>query len=239
MAAAPKARGRRIAWLDQARGVALVAMILYHGAFDLSYLGFVGWPVGNGRGWSLFAVAIAASFIAISGMSLTLAARGGLDMGAFLRRLAKLALAAAAVTIGTGLAMPYPVYFGILHALAVFSVLALPFLRAPTWLLAVSIVFVLAAPAFLTHEIFQPAIFYPLGLAPETRASFDYEPIFPWFAAMLAGILLGRVTGDRLPPSTGPGGPLAAMGRHSLVIYLLHQPVLMGALTLVAMARPV
>ena len=239
MAAAP-ARTRasgRIAWLDAGRGVALVAMIVYHASFDLSYLGFVDWPVGGGGGWRLFAISIAGSFIALSGISLAVAARGGLNRRAYLVRLGKLALAAAAVTFGTWIAMPYPVTFGILHALTLFSVLALPFLRAPTWLLAVAIAFVLAAPFFLTHPVFQPAIFYPLGLAPIGRPSFDYEPVFPWFAAMLAGLLLARFL--PLRGSSGRGGWLGAMGRHSLVIYLLHQPILMGGLAALRLAAPV
>lgn len=239
MAAAPaRLRGSgRIGWLDAGRGTALVAMIVYHAAFDLSYLGFVDWPVGGHPLWRLFAVAIAASFITLSGISLAVAACGGFDRRAYLIRLGKLALAAAAVTVATWLAMPSPVTFGILHALTLFSVLALLFLRAPAWVIAASIVVVLTAPAFLTHPIFQPAVFYPLGLAPMVRPSFDYEPVFPWFAAMLAGLLLARFL--PLHGSSGRGGWLGAMGRHSLLIYLLHQPILMGGLLALDLIAPV
>lgn len=220
----------RVAWIDRARGIALLAMILYHFSFDLALLGIVDWPVGGGTLWRGFAILIAGSFIALSGLSLQLAAEGGLDRRAFLRRLALLAGASALVTLGSWAAMPAPVLFGILHALTVFAVLALPFLRAPTPLVLVCALLVLAAPAFLTSDMFAHPFLYPLGLDPDPRPSFDYEPIFPWFAAMLLGLVLAR----HLPAERGEAATdiFARMGRHSLLIYLLHQPILYGALLL-------
>lgn len=219
---------QRVAWIDRARGVALVAMIIYHASFDLSLFGVVEWRVSSAPYWRGFAIAIAATFIALSGLSLALSARGGIRWRSFARRLALLVAAAAAVTVGTWVAMGTPVTFGILHAIAVFSVLALPFLRAPVWVPAVLAVVVFALPLAVQSEAFSPAVLYPLGLDPTPRPSFDYEPIFPWFAAMLAGIAAAPFV--PLPRSTPARDVLARMGRHSLAIYLLHQPILFGAL---------
>ncbi len=230
LAAAPP---QRVAWIDRARGAALVAMIVFHFSYDLVLLDLAAWPVGGHWAWRGFAMAIAGSFIALSGVSLQLAAGGGLNRRAFLRRLALLAGAAALVTLGTWAAMPYPVTFGILHAIAVFSVLALPFLRAPTWAILLAAAAVLAAPGLLTGPAFSHPLLYPLGLDPAPPPSFDYEPVFPWFAPMLLGLAAARV----LPVPRGPaaGDLLARMGRNSLVIYLLHQPILLGLL--VALTR--
>lgn len=220
----------RVAWIDRARGIALLAMILYHLSFDLQLLGIVGWPVGGGMFWRGFAILIAGSFIALSGVSLQLAAVDGLNWGAFLKRLALLAGAAALVSLGSWAAMPVPVLFGILHAIALFSLLVLPFLRAPTWAVLLAAALVLAAPASLTSEAFSHPWLYPLGLDPDPRPSFDYEPIFPWFAPMLLGVALARFAPiPRRPEATDL---LARMGRNSLVIYLLHQPIIYGTLLL-------
>ncbi|SPJ26245.1 heparan-alpha-glucosaminide N-acetyltransferase [Palleronia abyssalis] len=230
MTAAPVAAAppQRVAWIDRARGIALVAMIVYHFSFDLSMFGHVSWNVAQGSLWRGFAIAIAASFIALSGLSLALSTRDGVNWPAFMRRLGLIVAAAAAVTIGTWAAMPYPVTFGILHAIAVFSVLALLFLRAPMWVLLITAVVVFALPQVYQSEAFSAPLLYPLGLDPTPIPSFDYEPVFPWFAAMLAGIALSRVV--PVPRGAIATDALARMGRHSLVIYLLHQPILMGGL---------
>ncbi len=212
-------------------------MIVFHFSFDLQLLGLVSWPVGSHPLWRGFAIAIAGSFIALSGLSLQLAASNGLNWRAFLRRLAMLAGAAGLVTLGTWAAMPVPVVFGILHAIAVFSVLALPFLRAPTWLVVAMAALVLAAPALLTSETFSHPLLYPLGLDPDPRPSFDYEPILPWFAPMLAGLVLARIA--PVPRSPVATDLLARVGRHSLVIYLLHQPILYGSLLALIRIGPV
>ena len=219
---------QRVAWIDRARGVALLAMIVYHFSYDLALFGVVGWDVGGAPHWRGFAILIAGSFIALSGLSLALSARGGIRWRAFGRRLALLVLAAAAVTVGTLYAMGSAVTFGILHAIALFSVLALPVLRAPAWVPALLAVVVFAVPFAVQSEAFSAPWFYPLGLDPTPIPSFDYEPIFPWFAAMLAGIALAPYV--PLPRSDRAGDLLARMGRHSLAIYLLHQPILFGLL---------
>ncbi|WP_375261197.1 heparan-alpha-glucosaminide N-acetyltransferase [Palleronia sp.] len=219
---------QRVAWIDRARGVALLAMIVYHFSFDLALFGVVRWDVGGAPHWRGFAILIAASFIALSGLSLALSARGGIRWRAFLRRLALLVAAAAAVTVGTWFAMGTPVTFGILHAIALFSVLALPFLRTPPWVPAVVAVVVFLVPFAVQSEALSALWLYPLGLDPTPIPSFDYEPLFPWFAAMLAGI----AAAPYLPTPRSPVAPdlLARMGRHSLAIYLLHQPILFGLL---------
>lgn len=221
----------RAAWLDVGRGVAIVAMVIYHGAFDLLLFGFVDWPVDRAGPWRVFAASIASSFLFLSGVSLVYAHGRGIRWRPFLRRLLVLSAAAAAVTIGTAVAMPVPIYFGILHAIALFSVLALPFLFAPPLLTVAAAVGVLVLPALYSHPVFEHPVFYPVGLAPVGPVAFDYEPIFPWLGALLLGVAAARwlPRGAAMAPGTGA---LAFMGRHSLVIYLVHQPVLFALLTL-------
>lgn len=74
-----------------------------------------------------------------------------------------------------------------------------------------------------------------LGFMPKSFFSTDYFPLLPWLFLFWTGYFLHHLVGrGRLAPlrrSVCP--PLGWMGRHSLVLYLLHQPVILGVLTAV------
>src|ERR1700716_3851640 len=111
--------GRRIAALDVARGIAIIAMVVYHFAWDLWAFGLIATDVGYGFGWRLFAHTIASTFLAIVGISLVLAARNGLNRDAFLWRLGMVAGGALIVSIATWFEDANTfVFFGILHLIA-------------------------------------------------------------------------------------------------------------------------
>ncbi len=231
------ASSRRLMLLDVARGAALVAMFVYHFTWDLRFFGLTDADVIGDPRWRWFARGIAATFLFLVGIGLVLAHGDGLRQGPFLRRLALIAGAAALVTVGTYAAMPDgTIWFGILHAIAASSVLALPFLGAPLPLVGAVAGLVFAAPSLLAADLFNAAIFYPLGLRTIEPSTNDYVPLLPWFGCVLAGILVARVARHGLIRLMGtdvpPLRPLAFMGRHSLVVYLLHQPVFLGALWL-------
>ena len=84
-----------------------------------------------------------------------------------------------------------------------------------------------------------------LGLPPVAYATFDYFPLLPWFGLILLGVWLGGLLyagGRRGFPLPDLGGALPVrlldfLGRHSLLIYLIHQPILMGALGLLGVIR--
>ena len=207
-------------------------MIAYHLSFDLYFFRFVDWPVTTNPAWRGFAAGIASTFLFLVGVSLVAAHGNGIRWRPFLKRLAMVVAGAAAVTLGTYFAMPVPIYFGILHAIATFSVLALPLVRAPVWVIVLVAAAVFALPHFARDPLFEAAWAYPLGLAPQLPITFDYEPIFPWFGATLLGLIVGRLMALRptAPPIPAPWRALAWLGRWSFVIYLAHQPVLFGAL---------
>ncbi|HET7715966.1 MAG TPA: heparan-alpha-glucosaminide N-acetyltransferase [Bauldia sp.] len=235
-------RSPRVAVIDVVKGAAILAMIVYHFAWDLSAYRLIAVDVTTDLGWRFFARTIAATFLAMVGVNLVLATRAGLRPGPYVRRLAIILAAALLVTLGTWWLDPNTfVFFGILHAIFVASILALPFLRAPVWLILVAAVFFLAGPGFLRSPFFDAPGWYWLGLSPNPPATVDYVPLFPWFGAVLAGIALGRLIVARpdLPLWRWPARSrvsrlLAAAGRWSLAIYLIHQPVLIGSLMLVA-----
>lgn len=234
----------RIPAVDVARGVALLAMFVYHFTWDLGFFGFITLQAGVDPGWRLFAKLIAGSFLVLVGVSLVLATRDGVKPRPFLRRLAMVSAAAIAVTVATLYATPQSfVFFGILHAIAVFSVLALPLLRAPLWWIAMMAAFVAVAPLAFSSPTFDSPGLWWLGLMPKPPLTNDFVPVFPWFAAVLVGVLAAR-TGiaaglDRRLAAWTPGrigAVLAWGGRHSLAVYLVHQPVFFGILSLAVAA---
>jgi uncharacterized membrane protein len=240
----PEATDQAGRWpvLDAARGVAIVAMVLYHFAWDLSFFQLIDTDVVGHPAWQMFARTIAASFLTLVGISLVLAHRRGVRWTSFWRRVGVIAAAALAITVVTWFAFPDEyIFFGILHCIAVSSVLALPFLRAPTIVLAGAAVFCFAALFLFTHPGLDGPLLDWLGLGARLPMTNDYVPVFPWFGFVLLGLCAGRrvlpLTARTSPESSMWSTPFAQAliwsGRRSLVIYLVHQPILLGALFLI------
>jgi uncharacterized membrane protein len=232
--------GGRIELVDLARGIALLAMFVYHFAYDLSYFRLIRVDVVSDPGWRIFARLIAGSFLAIVGFSLVLATRNGFDRGNYLRRLALVACAAVLVTSATWFALPdIFIFFGILHHIALASVLALPFLFLPTAVIALTAVVVFALPFILGHDLFTQDWLSFLGFGPWPLTA-DFVPVFPWFGSVLAGMALARIALPRAPGSSWanwratstPAKLVVLGGRNSLFVYLVHQPLFIGALFL-------
>jgi uncharacterized membrane protein len=154
--------------------------------------------------------------------------------------------AAAVITAATFIATPNGfIFFGILHQIALASVLGLVFVRLPATLTALAAVAVIAAPHFLRSPVFDHAALWWVGLSTVPPRSNDYVPLFPWFGAVLAGIAAARFATDmhlkeRLAglPLGRRFRPLVLAGQHSLAFYLVHQPVLIGCIWLFSQIAP-
>ncbi|HWK65521.1 MAG TPA: DUF1624 domain-containing protein [Rhizobiaceae bacterium] len=236
----------RIEAIDLARGLALLAMAIYHFTWDLEFFGYVEPGLTAQGGWRLFARSIASSFLFLVGVSLVLAHGRGIRWRGFWRRLAMVAAAAMAISVATYVAVPDGfIFFGILHQIALASVLGLAFLRLPGALTLLIAVAFIAAPWFLRSPLFDHPALWWVGLSQAIPRSNDYVPLFPWFGAVLAG--LGAT---RLAQSAGlvawlatlkPGAwsrPLRFAGRHSLAVYLIHQPVLIACIWIFSQLAP-
>ncbi|MAY62131.1 MAG: hypothetical protein CML29_07950 [Rhizobiales bacterium] len=238
---APPKTGR-VEAIDLARALALLAMAHYHLIWDLETFGYLD-PGTAGSGWPKFyARSIASSFLFLVGVSLVLAHWPVFKPDKFLRRLATVVGAALLVSLGTYVAFPDAfVYYGILHSIAVSSVVALLFLRLPAPIAFVAGAAAVALPFYVVSPAFDPPWLIWTGLSERLPRSLDFVPFFPWFGPVLFGIAAGR-----LAKSSGliarmaqwkPGEnqkwktalrPLDFIGRHSLAFYLLHQPVLIA-----------
>ncbi len=230
MSDAAPARLGRLPWLDTARGAALVAMAIYHGAWDMSVLGLTNVDIYSSPGWTVFARCIAASFLCLVGVSLVAADRRGVGRAAFLRRLAWIVGAAAVISAATLIAVPTtPILFGILHSIALASVLGLVFVRLSGWISLALAPVVATLPYWSGLALDHPALLW-LGLRSAPPTSLDYVPLFPWFAATLFGIAAAKLV-PVLVERPGLSVPaLGWLGRHSLAVYVLHQPILLAIL---------
>ena len=232
----------RLDLVDVARGLALIAMVVFHGAWDLSNADLIATDINSHAGWQWFARSIAASFLTITGVSLVLAhGKGfgaGFDRQRFLRRWLILAGAAALVSIGTYFMFPDGyVFFGILHHIALASLLALPFLSWSPLLVGAAAIAAIALPQIFRSGLFDPTWLIWTGLAQRVPDTVDFVPFFPWFGFVLAGVALGRIGKAWLLhqgwQAEGRLKKLTALaGRNSLVFYLVHQPILLGLIWL-------
>lgn len=232
--AAVPAPGQRLAWIDLARTLALVCMAVFHFTLDLEMFGYVARGTTTSGGWSVFAKGIAGTFIALAGYSLVLAQGRKLRWGSFLRRLGMIVAAAAAVSLATYVVFPASyIYFGILHSIAACSLLGLIFLRAHWAVPAVGAIAVLLMAELYGRAFLGPPWMAFTGLTANIPPTMDYEPLIPWLAPFLAGMALAKA----IPPATFEpawGGSRLAQrlgwpGRHSLAVYLVHQPVLFSS----------
>lgn len=230
------ARSKRISTIDIVRGVAFVAMAIYHFAWDLEFFGYMDPGTTAYGGWKIFARSIASSFLFLVGVSLVMAYTRGFHWGRYWRRLAMVAAAALLITVATWFAMPNTfIFFGILHQITLASVLGIAFLRLPPLLTLVIAVLVIAAPQFLRADIFNHPALWWVGLSTVVPRSNDYVPLFPWFGAVLAGIGVAGLAQraglfEKLAAFQAGAWsrPLTFVGRHGLAAYLIHQPVLIS-----------
>ncbi|MBA4351459.1 MAG: hypothetical protein C0427_09465 [Rhodobacter sp.] len=228
--------GERLALIDVARTVALLGMAVFHFAFDLELFGYLEPGTTVTGGWAVFARLVAGSFLFLSGVSLVLAHGAAIRWPGVWRRLGKLVAAAALVSAGTYVAFPQAfVFFGILHSIALCSLIGLAVIRLPAVALLALAVAVVLVDRTVALEAFNSRWLAWTGLNAVNPWAVDFVPVFPWLGAVLAGMGAGKLAGaaglwERA--RVMQAGPwlrrLAWPGRHSLVIYLVHQPVLIG-----------
>jgi len=232
--------------VDLLRGVAIVLMVLYHLVFDLNYFAVYDIDVSSGF-WLAVARAAASLFLLLVGLSLTLshsrARLLGQEDGYFSRLLKRsvwilgLALGVTVVTylfIGRGF-----IVFGVLHLIGLSLLLAYPFLRLQRANFIFGLLFILLGIYLQKIGVSFPWLL-SLGLTPTGFYSIDYFPVFPWLGVILLGMGLGGLffPGYRrriaLPDFSGSPlvRSLAFLGRNSLSIYLVHQPVMIAIMCL-------
>ena len=226
--------GPRVAGIDALRGAALCLMFVYHFAFDLRFYRVIAADFEHDPFWLGFRALIVASFMALVGVSLVLADRAGVSSARFWQRIGVIVACALAVSAASWIVFPRSfIYFGILHAIAVASMLARPLVHRP-WIALVIGCVVIAAGFGWSNPVFDAGPLSWIGFVTAKPATEDYVPLAPWAGFVLLGITLGhRLARDDfsvLAPIAATPSWLQWLGRHSLAVYMVHQPILLGAL---------
>ena len=216
----------RIDELDSLRATALVMMLVLNFVTDLNHFGIMNTETGDQWWWM---ARIAASlFVGISGVSYFLAHRLEYDFTKTSGRTQRLIFWAFVITIITYIFEPSAyVRFGVLHLLALASIVAFPVARKPEFALGIGLILLIIPLSSNSNLVW-------LGLRETGFIAVDYFPLNPWLGIFFIGLALS----SRIYPE---GKPLTEIqwperwlwfGRNTLTIYVIHQPILIGLLIL-------
>lgn len=229
---------RRIDAVDIARGIAVALMVSFHFCFDLNYFQIASFDFYHDPFWLAARAVIVSLFLLLVGISLHLATANGLRWASYLRRLGLLAACAALVSASSYAMFPASgIFFGVLHFIMLASLLGLLFTRFYGVNLVAGMAWI-AVGLLLQHSWFDQPRANWIGFMTHKPVTEDYVPLFPWFGVVLLGLFLGKTLSlkgwGQKQANNQPGSPPARLlnwaGKHSLAIYMLHQPILLGIL---------
>lgn len=246
------ANAARYDMVDALRGFAVVWMTVFHFCFDLSHFGY--WPQEflTDPFWTVQRTLIVSLFLLCAGLGQAVAWRHGLGWARFWRRWGRVAGCALLVTAGSLLMFPRSfIYFGVLHGMAAMLLIVRATAGWGRWLWLTGLLAVLSpwAADWLLQEplaswagAFNGRALNWLGWITRKPFTEDYVPIFPWLGVMWWGMacgqwLLAHHEAYLRRPVPAAAAPLAVLGRWSLGYYMLHQPVMIGALAMAGWIR--
>lgn len=246
----------RLQAIDALRGLAMVWMTVFHFCFDLQHFQLLQADFYRDPFWTWQRSAIVSLFVFCAGLGQAVAFEQAQNWTRFFKRWSQVAGCALLVSAGSYLMFPKSyIYFGILHGLALMLLVTR---LAAAWLARVPLLtlglgaLALATPwwAEALHvsaagrlEVFNTPALNWLGVIGRKPITEDYAPLLPWWGMMLWGLTAGRWALQRMRDTQTPClsgalfGRLAWLGRWSLSYYMLHQPVMLGALMLMLALR--
>lgn len=232
--------------VDVLRGIAVLMMITFHLLFDLNYLGIASFNIQGGPLW-FFGRLTAFIFIFLVGASLKLSYMRTVLQGyhgrlffKYVRRGLRILSYALVITIVTWLLIGSGyIIFGVLHFIGVAIILGYPLLRHERLNLLLGLLFIIVG-IFLLNQSFDVGYLFWLGITPRDFYTLDYFPILPWMGVVSLGIYAaGKLYNNykrRFPIKDLSGYKLVEflvlLGRHSLFVYFIHQPIILGFLFL-------
>lgn len=245
-----KNTSQRFIEIDVLRGLAIFLMVFGHVLWDLYYFGFL--PL-NSSVYAALQSFVPQLFFVLVGVGLivskkkmenkTIEEENKYYKKLFVRGFRIFSIGMIFTTVSLLYMPEMPVFFGVLHCIGLSIVLSIPFLKYRNYALCFSLLLLFAGVVFAQNTIENPTLLHLiLGIHQENVWAYtvDYFPLVPWFGITLLGIAVGDwlYCGDkrrfRMPDLSRykPVKLFQWAGQHSLAIYILHQPIIAGALTL-------
>ena len=235
--------------IDFLRGIAIIMMVIYHIIFDLNFLNIYEINL-HSIPLLLFLYPIGILFLLLVGISLSIS-YSRVKQNLTKRQIQKKFVIRGLKIFSLGLLITivtwfYPHYgfvkFGILHCIGISIILAIPFLQLKTKNLLFGVI-LLPIGIFLKTLTFDIGWLFWLGLIPSDFYSVDYFPLLPWFGVVLIGIFIGnslypehrRIFNLKDFSTFAPVSLLCFLGQHSLIIYLVHQPIIVAIFSLISL----
>lgn len=228
-------KNNRIPEIDMIRGIAIILMVLYHLFFDLHSLNIFSLPMINTPYWELSQQVIAGIFLTLVGISLYIS-HSRIEKSKskseiikkYLWRGTKIFFWGMVLTVISCLFINPETYirFGILHLIGISIIMLIPFLWNQKFIYPIGIIILLAGSIFTQFNCSGPEHIL-LGCTSPGFASIDYFPLLPWSGLVFLGFWLAKT---KLPLKySKPRNKinlLELMGQKSLLIYLVHQPII-------------
>jgi uncharacterized membrane protein len=218
--------------LDLIRSLAIFLMVIFHFIYDLKYFGWLTWDIPDSDGWKHFRYVILTLFFICIGVSLVYSHAQQIHPKKFIKRLTKVAIGAGVITLMSLVMFPQNwIFFGVLHFIFLASLCAILFVPYPRLSLILGTCIIILGSLGLVDKR------WPFSYFSEFLPNYtvDYVPLSPWLGVILLGIALAHsnwlnhdiftLKNDKLIRQ------LAWPGKHSLIIYLIHQPLLFAVLT--------
>lgn len=235
-----KKRGERVGLLDELRGFAIICMVVYHAMYDLNFIFGVKVPVFFDDWFDVVQSIFAGLFIFISG-TVCRYSRNNLKRGVQCFFFGML------LTFITPFFNEHTIYFGILHFLGISMMIfglcegILDHLPALVGIIMFGLLFAVTCYVRngfvginglfeweLPEKLYSVGVLFPFGFYNDSFVSLDYFPLFPWLFLFIAGSYFGVWAKNRsLPKFFYPVHIkwLATVGRYTIWIYMLHQPI--------------
>lgn len=228
--------------LDFLRGIAIILMIIFHFIYDLNHYSVVQYVLWKGP-FAITASIIASIFVILVGVSLTISfqkKKTTIPLSTiyqiYIKRGIKIFSLGLLITLMSWIIIPERyVIFGILHCIGICIILSIPFLKYTRLNLVLGSILITTG-LYLRLLEFDFSWLIPLGFLPPKYFTIDYFPLLPWFGVVLVGISVGNyvyphgqrryhlndISAKKIPQR------ICFIGRHSLPIYFIHQPILVG-----------
>jgi len=232
--------------IDFLRGIAIILMIIFHFLYDLNYLNILNLSLYSGY-FLIYVYLIGTIFFLLVGISLTLSyskvkeklTKKELYLK-FLKRGLKIFILGLIITLTTFLFLREGfIVFGVLHCIGISIILSYPFIkfRYLNFIFGLILIFLGFILKNITFDFYWLVW---LGFRPEMFYTIDYFPLLPWFGIILIGIFIGNTIYSKytrrfnlLDLSKNKFiGFFTFLGKNSLIIYFIHQPIILSILYL-------